>query len=394
LKRVILLIAAVLIVALIVVGCAQPAAPSETTKTVTTTVTAGAGATATVTAPAKTVTKTAAAEGPEVTKWTMVAMMADSPLLGHFAGPYSDYNYMLHSLSDRGFADWIGEMTGGRLQVTIVEPNSIFPTSETVENVGQGVVEVSHISQGWLGGSVPQTNVAVGLPMAWPTAAIAYDCYHNFGFEEVMDEIYAERNLWAEYVPTDEIMGFITTFEATGPETIKGKKIRVWGAYGKLVEAMGGNPVAMAYGDVYMGLKLGTVEGSTTGALALENCKLKEVAVGMTTYPKTNTPVNAIVINMDAFNALPDDIKGILDEEVRHFELAMASVEHIQNQLVVANSVKEAGIQTWQWTAEEVAALTKLAQEEVWPYYAGQSAKSQELLDIMVEHMQILGLLE
>jgi len=393
-KFMLLMVAALLVSLLVIAGCAQPAAPSETTKTVTSTVTAGAGATATVTAPAKTVTVAAAAEEPEVFEWTMAAMMADSPLLGHFDGPFSDYNYMMHSLSDRGFADWITEMTGGRLKVTIVEPNSIFPTSETVENIGQGVIEIAHIAQGWLGGSVPAATVASGLPMAWPTAAIAFDCYQNYGFEEIMDEAYAERNLWAEYIPTDEIMGFITTFDASSPESIKGKKIRVWGAYGKLVEAMGGNPVAMAYADVYMGLKLGTVDGSTTGALALENAALKEVAMGMTTYPKTNTPVNAIVINMDAFNSLPDDIKAILDIEVKHFELAMASVEGIQNQLVVANTIKESGIKTWQWTAEDVAMLMELARNEVWPGYAEQSARSAECVDVMIEHMQILGLLD
>ena len=378
-KKVVFLIATVLLVALVVVGCAQPA---------------GVTTTATVTAPAKTVTKTAAAAAPEVFEWQMSAMMADSPLLGHFAGPFSDYNYMLHSLPDRGLADWIGEVTGGRLQVTIVEPNSVFPVSETVENVGQGVIEMSHISQGWLGGSVPEANVAMGLPMAWPTASVAFDCYQNYGFEEIMDAIYDERNLWAEYIPTDEIMGFITTFDASSPESIKGKKIRVWGAYGKLVEAMGGNPVAMAYGDVYMGMKLGTIDGSTTGALALENTALKEVAMGMTTYPKTNTPVNAIVINMDAFNTLPDDIKAILDIELKHFLLSMSLVEQIQNRMVVANSVKEYGIQEWLWSSEDVSMLMNLAKDEVWPYYAGQSTKSAELVDLMVEHMQMLGMLD
>ena len=55
----VILVAVILLVALMAVGgCAQPAAPSETTKTVTTTATVGAGATATVTAPAKTVTTT------------------------------------------------------------------------------------------------------------------------------------------------------------------------------------------------------------------------------------------------------------------------------------------------------------------------------------------------
>jgi len=379
-------------------GCAQPAAPGETTKTVTTTatVTSGAGATTTVTAPAKTVTTTAtvtAGEEPEVFNWVMGAQMADSPLLGYYAGEYSDVNYMLHSLSDRAYAEWLGVVTGGRLQITMVEPESVFPTSESVENVGQGVVDMCHVAQGWLTGSMPEANIAMGLPMAWPDPFVAYDCYQNFGFEEIMDELYAERNIWAEYVPTNEIMGFITTFDASSPEKIKGHKIRVWGAYGKLVEAMGGLPVAMAYGDVYMGLKLGTVEGSATGALALENCKLKEVAMGMTTSPRTNNPVNAILINMDSFNALPDDIKVIIDEGTQRYQIAVGASEGMQNRLGLATAKKDYGVQEWKWSGEDELALRKLAQEEVWPYYGGLSTKSQELLDLMIAHMQAIGLL-
>ena len=230
--------------------------------------------------------------------------------------------------------------------------------------------------------------------MAWTDFTVAFDCYHNYGFAQIMDEIYAERNLWAEYIPTDEIMGFITTFDASSPENIKGRKIRVWGAYGKLVEAMGGNPVAMAYGDVYMWLKLGTVEGSTTAALALENCKLKEVCMGMTTSPRTNNPVNAIVINMDSFNALPDDIKAVLEEELKHYVLAIGAAEGRQNRLAVATAKKEYGMKEWQWSGEDEAMLRELARKEVWPYYAGQSAKCQELVDLMIEHMQMLGMLD
>lgn len=330
---------------------------------------------------------------PEVIEWTMAACMADSPPLSYYAGPYSDYDYMLHSLMDREFVQWLDIMTGGRLQVTIVEPNSVFPTTESIENIGQGVVEMGHLAQGWLTGSIPECNIGMGLPMAWSTPDVAFDCYNNFGFEEVLRPLYEEHNVWVEFIPTNEIMGFITTFDATSPETIKGKKIRVWGAYGKLVEAMGGLPVAMAYGDVYMGLKLGTVDGSTTGALALENAKLKEVATGMTISPRTNNPVNAILINMDAFNALPDDIKAILNEEVKHYMYALGATEGMQNQLGLAAAVKEYGVKTWQWSGEDEAMLRQLAKDEVWPYYGGLSATSQKLLDIMIEHMEVLGLL-
>ena len=91
-KRNIILVVITLLVALVLVGgCAQPAAPSETTKTVTTTVTAGAGATATttVTAPAKTVTTTktvTVGEEAKVMKWNLQCHVPTGDELGTETG--------------------------------------------------------------------------------------------------------------------------------------------------------------------------------------------------------------------------------------------------------------------------------------------------------------------
>lgn len=392
-KKIAFLIATVLLISLITIaGCAQPTAPgsTETTKTVTATTTT----TATVTAPAKTVTVTAGAEKPGVIKWTMSGQMADSPAMSYYKNPGATHTWMLHSLVDRGLADWARYITSGRLDITVVEPGAIYPIGESVENIGQGVIEIAHVAQGWLTGSVVETNVAMGLPMAWDNPQLAFDAYHNFGINAIMDEVYAERNCWAEFVPTDEIMGFFTNFPLPHPDSIKGKKLRVWGAYGKLVEVMGGLPVAMAYADIYMGMKLGTVDGAATAALALENIKLKEVVTDITATPRLNNPVNVVLINMDAFKALPEDIQHILNVGIRDYAMAIGGPERQQNQLAVAGAQKDYGLKVWNWSADETLMLRGLAKEQVWPYYGAMSARNQEILDLLTEHMQILGLLE
>ena len=156
-KRFIFLMVAALLVSLIViVGCAQPAAPGETTKTVTTTATKTT--TTTVTAPAKTVTTTVTAgvEAPKVIEWTMQAQMEDVPATDHWARPESLHHNMFHEPVDWGWSQWINDRTNGRLKVSVVPPNAIFPNHEAVENVGGGVVDACATAQGWIAGTIPE----------------------------------------------------------------------------------------------------------------------------------------------------------------------------------------------------------------------------------------------
>jgi len=388
---------AVLLVSLVVIGgCAQPAAPGapgETTKTVTTTATKTT--TATVTAPAKTVTTTvtAAAEEPEVIKWTMQAWSVKAPPIAHWANPDALQNWMLHEPISWGWAERINDLTDGRLKITVVEANSVFPIAESVENVGRGVIEAAE-GDACFTGTVPEYYIAAGSSMMWPDARYAFDCYYNYGFLDKLQPAFAAHNVY--FIPgfDAEDGGFATTFPCTDMASLKDKKIRFFGGHGKFIEAVGGMPVVMSYGDVYMGLKLGTIDGTGTGALALEDCKLKEVVKGWASSGLYGCTVNAQLFNMDALNALPDDIKKIVLEDTKYYLAGTISmIEILQQQYVIAKSIEEYGIEHWVWSADEQRKARKIASDEVWPFYGAKSPLSQELLDIIMDYQKHMGLL-
>jgi len=398
-KKLVLLVVAVLLVSLVVIGgCAQPAAPGapgETTKTVTTTVTAAAK---TVTAPAKTVTTTktvtAGVEEPEVIEWTMQAQMGAVEPSGHWANPGVLHPWMLHEPMDWGWAEWINDRTDGRLKVTVVESNAIFPTHEAVENVGAGVVQACAVAQGWISGTIPATYVTTGLSMMWPDARYAFDCYYNYGLLDKLQPALAEHDVYLIPVFNSEVGGFGTTYTCTDMASVEGKKMRFFGGHGKFVEALGGLPVTMAYGDVYMGLKLGTIDGTTTGALALDNAKLKEVVKGWASNGLYGCTVNAQLFNMDALNALPDDLKRVVVEDTPYFLAGTVGlVEQLQQQVAIAKAVKDSGIEHWVWSEDEQVKARKIASEEVWPFYGAKGTLNQECLDLIVEYQKMFGLL-
>jgi len=373
-------------------GCTPSSTGTETTKTVTTTATKTT--TSTVTAPAKTVTVTAAAEAPEVIKWTMAASMVAAEPFGWWANPGVATPDVLHSSASRGFARWIEDATDGRLQITVVEPNAIFPVAESVENIGGGTIEAAFTSTGWLAGTIPEAYVACGLSMMWPDARYAYDCFYNYGVLDKLRPAFEAHNIYFEPVCNSEIGGLITTFPCTDMASVAGKKIRFFGGHGVLVEALGGSAVSLPYGDLYMGMKLGTVDGATTGALAIQDIKLKEVAMGMAVMELYGCTVNTQLFNMDALNALPDDIKGIIVRDTKYYNAGSVSlVEYIQQAYGMALAKTEYGFQEWHWPAEDVVATRQIAKDVVWPEYGGKSALSQEMLDMITSYLTGVGLL-
>jgi len=365
-KKVVFLLVAILLVSMLAIaGCTQPAEQAATTVTTT-----------------KTATVTATPE-PEVIKWRMQAIMAESPAMGY-------WDVMLNSLDDVGWAEWVSEATEGRLQIEVVAAGSVFPSAEALTSMQSGVLECAQTMGGWYSGTMPETYIASGLPLTWLSAYEAYDCYYNYGLYDKMQPIYDEYNIYHIPIITQEISGIIGTFECPDPASVEGKNLRVWGAWGKVIEEMGGNPLTIAFADQYMAMKLGTIDGCTTGAVGLEQASLKEVA---TDHMITNLtiPVKAILINQDALNELPDDIQDIIKRDSKYYNAATSGVANMQHSYVIAKAVEDYGIKTWTWSDEEVAEVTQLCADKVWPFYGEKSAKSQELLDIVLEHLRIHG---
>ena len=58
--------------------------------------------------------------------------------------------------------------------------------------------------------------------------------------------------------------------------------------------------------EMYMALKLGTVDGAVFSMVALEDMKLKEVWKYFIVVQIVTTLVCSFLINMNSFNALPD----------------------------------------------------------------------------------------
>ena len=191
----------------------------------------------------------------------------------------------------------------------------------------------------------------------------------------------------------EETGHLLTNFDCPSVHDIAGHKIRIFGVMSKYIEAIGGMPASIPYSDIYMALKLGTVDGSTNGAQALDDIKLKEVVKNCVVFPNMGF-AESLVFNKDSFDALPEDIQDILMTASPVYNFTAGGTLKLQQELTAKKAAEEYGITLHAWSDEDVKYIRQQCAEKIWSVEAAKSARSQEMYDIIVQYQKMMGLID
>ena len=359
-KKVTLVAAILLVTLMVVVGCAQPAAPSETTKTVTSTVTAGAGATATVTAPAKTVTTTKTVTAGETPKVWKLNMQTQSPAGDVFWMNIERVSAMAN------------EASGGRLQITPHVGGSVVPATKELEGVMDGSLDIattdSSFHRSLLNAAGPFTTTMGGLTMMQQ-----FLWYTRGDGDKLCEELYAAVDV--QYV------GFLSCnapeiwLSSVNPvETLAdldGYNMRVLGEAGDVLAKMGVNTVMLPGGEVYEATSRGTLDGFDYSSPTTNwNMGFQEVVNYLYMSPTRAPTSNAITLmRKDKWAELPDDLKLIIQGSGRFWTGPYLS-EQIYGFATGLRNFKDYGTTVVPLPAEIDTEFSRLAAE----YYDAQAA--------------------
>lgn len=125
--------------------------------------------------------------------------------------------------------------------------------------------------------------------------------------------------------------------------TLAGRKIRSNAAFEGIVRGLGGAPVGLPAPEIYAALQKGVVDGAAIPEHAAADYKLYEVG-NYITRPAFGHTTLILMANADAFDALPDDVRTVLQEEAIRMETytaeAMADAAAEQTATMRANGVE------------------------------------------------------
>ncbi|MDL2226216.1 TRAP transporter substrate-binding protein DctP [Deltaproteobacteria bacterium OttesenSCG-928-M10] len=289
------------------------------------------------------------------------------------------------------FAQDVKRLSGGRMVIEVMYDNEGINTAEVLNAVRTGLIEVANPLQSMHAGEFPAGVVDLGLPDGPKNEAELRALYEEGGWLETMREAYGSIGCYYLGELLYPATWLLTKEPINTLEDIKRMKIRCPGAYGEKIAKLGGSPVTMSLSEVYSSLASGLLDG-VDGCTMVEHYESKTYEMAKYAYPLpvANSQSCGIVVNLEAYNKLSDDLKAIL--------IAATQMSAIDTSIKAVVWGKEAenkmfanGLKWGPQPSEEDVKKWEAAGRAVWDDYAKKDAFSKKLLEQQSVFMKTLG---
>ena len=236
------------------------------------------------------------------------------------------------------FQKHVKEVSGGKLTIAISGPEAV-PPFEQIQPVSAGVFDILYTHGAYHVGSR-------GLALAADSIEADIDKRRQAGIWSFIDEYYQKTHgLKLLALTTQGTHGYhCYVRRPLSPEgDWKGRKIRGVISYHGVIRALGGEPVVLPMGEVYVGLERGVMDGSCGPAAGM--LALRHYEVAKHRLEPTFGGVNVFfAMNSNRWNRLSEQEKNWLLEAGQRTEVEAARVG---NEIVAEERAKltEHGVQ-------------------------------------------------
>ena len=291
------------------------------------------------------------------------------------------------------FDEDLKKLTGGRLQITLFPAAALVPTKELFDASRKGTVDGGTGSPAYWMKIVPIAGVSGNCPMTFREPWEGLYFHYVSGFEKMLREAHAKHNLlyYTEKIYPTAMIGKKPIQKI---EDFKGYKIRSSGAIAELLRDLGASPALIHGSELYLSLQTGVVEGAHWGAAqGALSMKLCEVAKYYIQPNLAMSGTDVILINKDAYNALPKDLQIILDlalnERVWH-----RTHEYIMGEVNALEMMKKKyGVKVSTLPAEDQKKMVKVAMK-AWDEVAGQDALAAKAVSMLKDFLRKLDYID
>jgi tripartite ATP-independent transporter DctP family solute receptor len=178
--------------------------------------------------------------------------------------------------------------TQGRIKFQMFPGSVLGDEKSMIEQTQVGAIQVARISLGPMGPVVPEVNV-FNMPFVFRNIAHMRAVIDGPIGQELLDKISASP---AKLVGLAWMDGgsrsLYTKKPVRKPEDLKGQKIRMMGnpLFVDTMNAMGGNGIAMGYGEVFTAIQTGVIDGAENNPPSLYTAN--HFKAGAKYYTQTN----------------------------------------------------------------------------------------------------------
>ena len=241
----------------------------------------------------------------------------------------------------------LGEKSKGRIKVEVYVNNQLARGEGAIfEGVQMGTIDMAPVGSAPLGGMFEPLYLPLDLPFLWFSREQVWKVVDGPIGQELLKKMegrgvkgfgfgggWGFRHMQSNKRPINT------------PEDMKGQTIRVQESpiYIGMMKQLGANPVPMPWGEVYLAMKQGTVDGMESPTFSIVSGKYTEVTKYVSLTRHTYPPISWFM-NLKKYQSLPPDLRQAVDESFRVTcaRDRTAEVEKEEADLLV---IKKAGVQ-------------------------------------------------
>lgn len=223
-----------------------------------------------------------------------------------------------HGAAQKVFKEKLEEISGGNITVECYDSGTLYGQDTETDAIKNGDVDMIYSSASWLTDGSPWISMF--------TAGYVFQSYEHMTTvmngdigKEVFQKIADEQGilpLGCYYLGTRQV-SLSADKQIKTPEDLNGVNLRMpnsdaWVFLGK---AMGANPTAIAFNDLYLALQTGTVDGQDNPLPTVQSAKFYEVQKSISL---TNHLVDSVwpTINVNTWNKMTEQQQAWVLEAV------------------------------------------------------------------------------
>ncbi|SEQ89929.1 TRAP-type mannitol/chloroaromatic compound transport system, substrate-binding protein [Amphritea atlantica] len=318
------------------------------------------------------------------------AFAADFTFKVQSSDPSGDKNFQIQ----QQWAERVGKMSGGRLEIKLLPVGSVIKHTETLDAIKMGILDGHVTATAYFSGKDPAFGLIGNTVGAWSDTSQLLQYINYGGGYQVMTDLYAPYGVKFVGGSTTGVESFVSKVPVDGVDDLKGLKLRApEGLVQKVFAAAGAAPVNLPGSEVFTALSKGVIDAADYTVFSTnQKAGLNDIAPHPVQPGFHSLPLIDVSVSQKKWDKLPADLQEILTVSVRDFAQDITTQLRIADQQAVKEAQSTPDITIHNWSAEERKKFRAIARSQ-WEEFAKGSDNAMKVYQSITAYLEENGLL-
>jgi TRAP-type mannitol/chloroaromatic compound transport system substrate-binding protein len=284
-------------------------------------------------------------------------------------------------------------MSDGRIEVEMLPVESIVAHNETQDAIAAGILDGHITDTSYFSGKDPAFGLIANPVGAWSDPQQMFDFMEASG-AALMNELVEPYGLHFIGATTPGLEAFVSKVPLEGVDDLKGLKLRApEGLVQQVFAAAGAAPVNLPGSEVFTSLDKGVIDAADYTVFSTNQAQGMHDVAPHPVYPGFHSmPLVEVSMNLETWNALPDDLKQVMEESVKQFAQDQVAALKAADEAAVEEAKAGGEITVHDWSDEERAKFRQIAMGE-WEKVAERSENAGRVYESLTSYLRENGLI-